>query len=145
MQEPKDIKDDEYSTKINKILNEPDDGGNGADMMANLSSASTEQLLSQMFGASGGNSAQEQMLQQFFQSGALGPRLGAANAGDPRSRARSARTSETNVRPSRPVSSQAPAPIQLAEFQDIMSNLSGNNQEPTSSLVFRDPFLNDAF
>ena len=143
MQEPKETKDEEYSEKINKILNDPEES---QDAMPNMNSTSTEQLLSHMFGAAGGGpggSSQEQMLQQLFQSGALGSRLSAAAAGagatgsssggaaGAGSRVRSARASESEqaatakANTSKAVSSsQQPSTMQLDQFQDLMSNLS---------------------
>ena len=137
MQEPKDAKDDEYAEKINKILNEPDDPSNVQDMMPNMSSTSTEQLLSQMFGGGGSGTAQEQMLQQLFQSGALGSRLTAAGSGiaaGAGSRARSARASESEqaanrATSSKPVTSQNVTPMQMEQFQDIMSSLSSKGPQ----------------
>ncbi|XP_075266432.1 proteasomal ubiquitin receptor ADRM1-like [Convolutriloba macropyga] len=143
MQEPKDAKDDEYAEKINKILNEPDDPSNVQDMMPNMSSTSTEQLLSQMFGGGGSGTAQEQMLQQLFQSGALGSRLTAAGSGiaaGAGSRARSARASESEqaanrATSSKPVTSQNVTPMQMEQFQDIMSSLSSKGPQSAANLA----------
>jgi len=180
MQEPKDTKDEEYTDKVNKILNDPDDpslssgtagggaGGNPNDLLGMGGSA--EQLLSQMFGAAGaGGTSQQEMLQQLFQSGALGNRLQAATSniqstgsgfgsraagsrsgvsrgdassvdqaasavaangssssgsGSNSNTSRGGPAAPAGGASSRPITNQSVTPMQMEQFQDIMTNLS---------------------